>query len=70
MKYNIELEQANDGGWSGMIDDLPGLLLMGDTIDALLASAPEAISFYLEDSDKPVQANSFHPLSVAVEIAA
>jgi predicted RNase H-like HicB family nuclease len=49
VKYVIEIEQASDGGWSGMIDRMPGLLLMGKTIEALLASIPDAVHIYLED---------------------
>ena len=70
MKYMIELEQADDGGWSGMIDNMPGLLLMGETLEALLASVPEAVNFYLEDSGREKLPVSLHPISIAMELAA
>jgi predicted RNase H-like HicB family nuclease len=50
MKYTIVLEEGLDGGWSATAPDLPGLLLMGDTRDELLASAPEGIRAYIESA--------------------
>jgi len=48
MTYTIVLERADDGTWSGLAPDLPGLLLVGDTRDQLLATAPDAIADYLD----------------------
>jgi predicted RNase H-like HicB family nuclease len=70
VKYTIELEQAGDGGWSGMINEMPGLLLMGKSIDALLASVPEAVSLYLENSGTNIDVTALHPVSIALEVAA
>ncbi len=44
----IVLEEAQDGGWSALAPDLPGLLIAGDTREELLASAPDALATYLE----------------------
>ena len=43
--YTILLEGRDDdgGGWTGLVPDLPGLLLMGDTRDELLSTASDAI---------------------------
>jgi predicted RNase H-like HicB family nuclease len=48
MTYTIVLEKADDGTWSGHAPDLPGLLLVGDTRDQLLATAPDAIADYID----------------------
>ena len=45
--YPIILERAEDGGWSAIAPDLPGLLLAADTREELLAEAPSAIADYL-----------------------
>jgi len=55
--YPILLERADDGGWSAIAPDLPGLLLAADTREELLASAPGAIADYIEamrDQNLPV----------------
>jgi antitoxin HicB len=48
--YTILLEGRDDdgGGWTGLVPDLPGLLLMGDTRDELLATASDAIADYID----------------------
>ena len=48
LEYTIVLEEAQDGGWSALAPDLPGLLIAGDTREELLASAPDALATYLE----------------------
>jgi predicted RNase H-like HicB family nuclease len=50
MTFTIVMERADDGGWSGLVPDLPGLLLMGDTRDDLIAGAPAAIHDHIEAS--------------------
>lgn len=44
--YTIVLERADDGGWCAMTPDLPGVLLMGDTREQIIAEAPEIIEDY------------------------
>ena len=46
--YPIILERADDGGYSAVAPDLPGLLLAADTREQLLAQAPGAIADYLD----------------------
>jgi predicted RNase H-like HicB family nuclease len=57
--YPILLERADDGGWSAVAPDLPGLLLAADTREELLALAPGAIADHIDalrDQDLPVPA--------------
>jgi predicted RNase H-like HicB family nuclease len=46
--YTIEFEQAPHGDWNALVPDLPGLLLVGDTREAILADAPDVILDYLD----------------------
>jgi predicted RNase H-like HicB family nuclease len=46
--YPIILERADDGSWSAMAPNLPGLVLAADSRDELLAGAPAAIADYIE----------------------
>ncbi|MEO6991649.1 MAG: type II toxin-antitoxin system HicB family antitoxin [Candidatus Baltobacteraceae bacterium] len=46
--YPIILDRADDGGWSAIAPDLPGLLLAADTREELLARAPAAIADHIE----------------------
>ncbi len=50
MTYTIHLERGADGGWGGTVPDLPGLLLLGDTREELLARAPDAIRAHIAAS--------------------
>jgi predicted RNase H-like HicB family nuclease len=45
--YTVVLEEEG-GQWGGLVPDLPGLLLLGDTRDELLANAPAAILDYVD----------------------
>jgi predicted RNase H-like HicB family nuclease len=45
--YTIVLEEE-DGHWGGIVPDLPGLLLLGDTREGVIESAPGAILDYIE----------------------
>ena len=46
--YPIILERSDDGGWSAIAPDLPGLLLAADTREELLARAPAAIADHID----------------------
>ncbi len=48
MRYTIVLERGDDGGWGAMAPDLPGLLLLGDSREEVIAQAPDAIADYLD----------------------
>lgn len=57
MTYTVLLERGDDGGWAGMAPDLPGLLLLGDSREEVVAQAPGAIADYLDamrDSGYPI----------------
>lgn len=43
----IIIEHADDGGWSAIAPELPGLLLAADTREKLLAQAPGAIADHI-----------------------
>ena len=56
MTYTIVLEQG-DAGWGALAPDLPGLMLLGETRDEVLAEAPGAIADYLDalrDAGQPL----------------
>ena len=67
MTYTIVLEDGPDGGWGGLVPDLPGLLLLGDSREEIIAEAPGAILDYLDamrDSGHPVP----HPGRYVVQV--
>ncbi len=67
MMYTILLERGDDGGWSGMAPDLPGLLLLGDSREAVIAQAPNVIADYLDamrDSGFPVPEPRYDAVNV------
>ncbi len=43
MTYTIVLEQADDESWGRLVPDLPGLLILGELRDDIVAKAPDAI---------------------------
>ena len=47
MKFGIIAAQADDKSWSALVPDLPGLLLVGDTFEELIADASESIAIHL-----------------------
>lgn len=67
MTYTIVLEPGDDGGWAANAPDLPGLLLLGDSRDEVIAQAPAAIADYLDalrESGTPVPV----PRTIAAQI--
>ena len=48
MTFTIVFERGDGGGWGGTVPELPGLLLLGDTREALVESAPGAIADYVD----------------------
>lgn len=48
MIYTAVFEQADDGGWCALVPDLPGLVLMGETRDEIVRTAPDIIRDYLD----------------------
>jgi predicted RNase H-like HicB family nuclease len=48
LSYTIVLEEGDDGAWAAFAPDLPGLLLLGDTRQEIIDTAPGAIADYLD----------------------
>jgi predicted RNase H-like HicB family nuclease len=62
----IILERGEDGGWSAIAPDLPGLLLAAETREELLAQAPGAIADFLDalrEQNLPMSTPSFTRLA-------
>jgi predicted RNase H-like HicB family nuclease len=63
MTYTVLLEGGDDG-WGGIVPDLPGLLVLGDTRDDVIAQAPDVIADYLDalrDDGDPIPKPSMIP---------
>lgn len=72
MTFTIVLECGDDGGWGGLVPDLPGLLLLGDSRDEIIAQAPDAILDYIDavrDSGEPVPQPGRYTAQVEVPAA-
>ena len=66
LRYLINLEKNEDGGYTVTVPALPGCVTQGDTWEEAVAHAQEAISGYidtLQELNKPV------PLEVPVKLA-
>ena len=48
MKFNVILEQAEEGGYNVTVPALDGCFTQGETIDEAMQNAREAIVCYLE----------------------
>lgn len=48
MTYILVLERDDKGGWGGMVPDLPGLLILGETREGVIAQAPDVIADYID----------------------
>ncbi len=67
MTYTVLIERGDDGGWAGMAPDLPGLLLLGDSREEVVAQAPGAIADYLDsmrDSGHPAPEPRYEAVNV------
>jgi predicted RNase H-like HicB family nuclease len=47
-KYHVLIEQDEDGGYVGLVPELPGCVSQGDSLDELMSNMREAIELYLE----------------------
>jgi len=52
MKFNVMLEEAEEGGFVVTVPALDGCITEGDTIEEALENAKEAILCYLEGLEK------------------
>jgi predicted RNase H-like HicB family nuclease len=68
MTYILVLERGDDGGWGGMVPDLPGLLILGETREDVIAQAPDVIADYI-DAMREVGHPIPEPGGLAVPIA-
>ena len=48
-EFTFVVERSDDGGWSAVCPDLPGLLLAGDTQAEMLQDAREVVRDYLRE---------------------
>jgi predicted RNase H-like HicB family nuclease len=70
--YTIILEDGSDGGWGGLVPDLPGLLLLGHSREEVIAQAPDAILDYLDavrESGEPLPEPGRYAVQVEVSAA-
>ena len=66
LRYLINLEKNEDGGYTVTVPVLPGCITQGDTWEDAVANAQEAISGYidtLKELGKPI------PLEIPVKLA-
>jgi len=49
LNYRILLRKEPEGGYTVTVPSLPGCVTYGETIDAAIAMAREAIELYIED---------------------
>ena len=65
LKYLINLEKNEDGGYTVTVPSLPGCITQGDTWEEAIANTQEAIVGFIEtlqDLGKPI------PLEIPVEL--
>ena len=51
--YEIELEPAEPDGFTAIVPAVPGLLVLGSSVDEVLERARAAIAFHLGRSTSP-----------------
>jgi antitoxin HicB len=52
LKFNVVLEQAEEGGYNVSVPALDGCFTQGETVEDALKNAKEAIICYLEGLEK------------------
>ena len=52
MKFNVVIEEADEGGYNITVPALDGCFTQGDSMDEALDNAKEAIICYLEGLEK------------------
>jgi len=52
MKFNVVLQESEDGGYEVSVPALDGCFTQGDSMDEALENAKEAIVCYLEGLEK------------------
>ena len=70
MKFNVVLDEAEEGGYNVTVPALDGCFTQGETIDEAMENAKEAIVCYLEGLEKLNKIKSKPNLTIKeVEIA-
>ncbi len=70
MKFNVVLEEAEEGGYNATVPALEGCFTQGETVDETLENAKEAIMCYLEGLEKLNEIKSKPNLTIKeVEVA-
>ncbi len=49
-EYVVIYERADDGGWGAYLPDLPGVVALGESRDAVEARIREAVDAYVRES--------------------
>ena len=61
--YTVAVYEAEEGGYWAEVLDLPGCVAQGETLDALRAQLPDAITAYIETKrelgEEPEPASAF-----------
>ena len=71
MRYVLIIEEAEDGTWTGMAPEIPGLLMAADTRAELIVQAPVDIAMHLAATKEAGLPLPHSTLSVeTVEVAA
>ena len=68
LEYTVIYEQANDGGWGAYAPDLPGLDVVGDTLEDAEQLIREGIAIHiagLKEDGLPVP----NPTTLAARVA-
>lgn len=68
MDFDVVLEEDEDGVWIVSVPALPGCFTQGDTREAALEHAKEAISLHLE-SQTPLPIHGVQVAKVHVEVS-
>jgi len=70
MKFNVVLQESEDGGYDVTVPALDGCFTQGDTMEEAMKNAKEAIMCYLEGLEKLNEIKSNPALTIKeVEIA-
>ena len=70
MKFNVVLQESEDGGYDVSVPALDGCFTQGDTMEEAMKNAKEAIMCYLEGLEKLNEIKSDPDLTIKeVEVA-
>jgi predicted RNase H-like HicB family nuclease len=58
MIFKVILQPSEDGGYTALVQALPGCISEGDTVEEAMENIKEAIELYLEPVEEPVPAGA------------